>query len=473
MNTSSPSSDGVLADVAAALVDARGVVRWCSPAAADLLGRPADEIRGRSVLRLIADPAERPAALPSALPADGDRPGTGPGTGTARLTGGAGRAVTVRYRVLPTASPSRFLVLAVTADLDTETRQGTALLRALLTQDRIGFVLRDTELAVVRSNPGPDTFAGRPLTVGSRLADVMYPQDAAENEAALHGVLETGEPVVAREQRARTLGDPAAEWAFSVSALRLEDARGRPEGVAVMFTDATAHFEAARRLELRHRVSTAIGRSLDVARTAQDIADVLVPAFGDLAWIDLAEPVTVGDEPPRTFGGGDLHLRRTAVRSAHGDWPAELLPQGAVIPPFPDRPLIRMLQEGRAIALDRAALERGLADPAFLRVTIPDAGHSLAIAPLFARGLVLGVAAVWRTERPEPFDQQDTDLLSEVAAHAALAVDNARRYTREHRAAVALQQRLLPRATTRTTTLETAGHYLPATDGAEIGGDWF
>ncbi|WP_407917793.1 PAS domain-containing protein, partial [Kitasatospora sp. NE20-6] len=463
------SEDGVLADVAAALVDARGVVRWCSPAAADLLGRPADEIRGRSVLRLIADPAERPAALPSALPADGDRPRTG----TARLTGGAGRTVTVRYRVLPTASPSRFLVLAVTADLDTETRQGTALLRALLTQDRIGFVLRDTELAIVRSNLDSAAFEGLLFATGSRLPEGVEPQDAAKAEAALHDVLETGEPVVARELRARTRGHPAAEWAFSVSALRLEDARGRPEGVAVMFTDATAHFEAARRLELRHRVSTAIGRSLDVARTAQDIADVLVPAFGDLAWIDLAEAVTVGDDPPRTFGGGDLQLRRTAVRSAHGDWPAELFQPGAVIPPFPDSPLIRLFQQGRAVVADRATLERALADPAFLRSAAPDAGHSLAIAPLFARGLVLGVAAVWRTERPEPFDQQDTDLLSEVAAHAALAVDNARRYTREHRAAVALQQRLLPRATTRTTTLETAGHYLPATDGAEIGGDWF
>ncbi|WP_405015323.1 SpoIIE family protein phosphatase [Kitasatospora sp. NBC_01539] len=465
MSAFSTSDDGVLADVAAALVDARGVVLWCSPAAAGLLDRPAGGIRGRSVLRLFADPAERPTALPAA--------GDTPGTRTARLTGGSGRAVAVRYRVLPTASPARFLVLAVAADRDARAEEGTALLRALLAQDGIGFVLRDTELAIVRSNLDAAAFEGLPFATGSRLPEGVQAQDAVKAETALRDLLETGEPVVARELRATTRGNPAKEWSFSVSALRLENARGRPAGVAVMFTDATAHFEAARRLELRHRVSTAIGRSLDVGRTAQDIADVLVPAFGDLAWIDLAEPVMVGDDPPKAHGGGDLHLRRAAVRTAHGDWPANLFPEGAVIPPFPDSPLIRLFQEGRAVVADRADLERALTDPVFLRAAAPDAGHSLAVAPLFARGVVLGVAGVWRTERPEPFDRRDTELLTEIAAHAALAVDNARRYTREHRAAAALQQRLLPRATTRTATLETAGHYLPAAGGAEIGGDWF
>ncbi|MFC8453155.1 SpoIIE family protein phosphatase [Kitasatospora sp. NPDC057223] len=465
MSAFSTSNGGVLADVAAALVDARGVVVWWSSAAAELLGRPAAEVCGRSVLRLVADRAQSPAALP----ADGGLPCTG----TARLTGGSGEAVAVGYRVLPTASPARFLVLAVDADRAAEAHQGAALLRALLAQGRIGFVLRDTDLAVVRSNLRSAVYDGLPFLAGSRLRDIMHEEDAADAEAALRGLLETGEPVVAREQRARALGHPAEEWAFSVSALRLDDDRGRPEGVAVLFTDATAHFEAAHRLELRHRVSTAIGRSLDVGRTAREIADVLVPAFGDLAWVDLAEAVLVGDEPPRISGAGDLHLRRIAVRSGHGDWPSALFQQGAAIPAFPDSPLIRLFQEGRAVAVDRVTLESTLADPAFLRAAAPEAGHSLVVAPLFARGMVLGVAAVWRTERPEPFNGQDTDLLSEIAAHAALAVDNARRYTREHRAATALQQRLLPRAATRTSTLETAGHYLPAAGGAGIGGDWF
>ncbi|GAA4836180.1 ATP-binding SpoIIE family protein phosphatase [Kitasatospora terrestris] len=462
---SSPSGDGVLADVATALIDARGIVVSWSTTAAELLGRSAAEVLGRSILRLVTDRDDLMPALPA--------PGGQPLHGTARLTDGSGGTVTVRYRVLPTASPGRALLLAVPADRAAEAADGTALLRALLGQDRIGFVLRDTGLAVLRSNRPPAASGRLPVDAGSRPADVMHPQDAAESEAVLRGVLETGVPVAAREQRVRALGDPAEEYSFSVSALRLEDGRGRPGGVAVLLTDATAHFRAARRLELRHRVSSTVGRSLDVARTAQDLADALAPAFGDLAWVDLADAVLRGDEPPRTFGGGDMHLRRAAVHAASGHWPAELIRKGEAIPPFPDRRMIRVLQEGRAVVVDRATLERGLADPDFVRATAPEKGHSLAVAPLFARGLVLGVAAVWRAERPEPFDRQDADLLTEIAAHAALAVDNARRYTREHRAAVALQRRLLPRATTRTSTLETAGHYLPATGGAGIGGDWF
>ncbi|TXS19857.1 GAF domain-containing protein [Streptomyces sp. ms191] len=464
MRSTSPGDDGLLADVATALIDARGVVVSWSDAASRLLAREAEDVRGRSVLRLVADPAGLPRGLPEA---DG-----GPLDGTVRLGGGAGQ-VDVEYRVLPTASPDRFLVLAVPADRAADVRHGTTLLRALLAQDAIGVVLRDTDLAVVRTNRTPGLFGEVPYRTGTRLADVMHAEDAAKAEASLREVLATGEPVVNRKQRVRSLATPSAEWDFSVSAVRLEDGGGRPDGVVVLLTDATEQFQAAHRLELRHRMASTVGRSLDIIRTAQDIADVLVPAFGDLAWVDLAADVLNGDEPSKTFGGGDLNLRRAAVCPGDAPWAPELLQPGASIPPLPDRPLVRLLQQGRAVTVDRATLEHGLADPDFVRATAPEKGHSLAVAPLFARGLVLGLAAVWRTERPEPFDQRDVDLLSEVASHAALAVDNARRYTREHRAAVALQEHLLPQAVTRTTVLETAGHYLPASGGAEIGGDWY
>ncbi|MGW4736339.1 ATP-binding SpoIIE family protein phosphatase, partial [Streptomyces shenzhenensis] len=104
---------------------------------------------------------------------------------------------------------------------------------------------------------------------------------------------------------------------------------------------------------------------------------------------------------------------------------------------------------------------------------IPITQRPWVAAPLFARGLLLGSIDIWRTERCAPFDQQDAELLAEIASRAALSVDNARRYTREHRAAVALQQRLLPQATTDSRAADTAGVYVPAGGGAEISGDWF
>ncbi|WP_250283644.1 MULTISPECIES: SpoIIE family protein phosphatase [unclassified Frankia] len=94
-------------------------------------------------------------------------------------------------------------------------------------------------------------------------------------------------------------------------------------------------------------------------------------------------------------------------------------------------------------------------------------------APLYARGLLLGLVTVWRTGSAPVFDREDRKLLLEIASRAALGVDNARRYTRERRAAVALQRGLLPRAGTDTLAAQTAGVYLPAGRGCEVSGDWY
>ncbi|MFD8198067.1 SpoIIE family protein phosphatase [Streptomyces sp. NPDC059701] len=446
--------------VAAALIDRRGVVVGWPRAAEDLVQRPAAEVLHRSVLRLLADPDVVPT-------------GRLPDSGTTTLRSGPGKIIPVRYRVDGLRNPVLSLVLAVAADQASEAEWDAALSRALLEQSRIGFVLRDTDLAVVRSNLSRSALAGPPLPVGSRFSDTMHPADAAGVEAELRAVLQTGVPLAAHEQRVRSALPPYVEWSLSVSAVRTEDACGRPTGVAVLFTDATEHWQAERRRELRHHASADIGGTLDISRTAEEIVDTLVPDFADVAWVDLGNAVLRGDEPPKTFGGGDLHLRRAAVRSANGRWPPGLLRPGATVPPFPNVPMVRELQEGRAIVIDRETLRQGLADPDHLRLAAPEGGHSMIAAPLFARGLVLGLVAAWRTDRPDPFEEEDAALLSEIAAHSALGVDNARRYTREHRAAVALQRRLLPQAFTSTRVMETTGAYRPASGGAEIGGDWF
>ncbi|MFJ9543928.1 SpoIIE family protein phosphatase [Streptomyces sp. NPDC101225] len=258
-----------------------------------------------------------------------------------------------------------------------------------------------------------------------------------------------------------------------VLAAPLEDTKGRPIGAAALLTDDTEQWRARRNLELRHRASALIGTSLDVKRTAQHLADILVPALGDMAWVELAEAVVDGDEPPKVLGGGELHLRRAAVASADGRWPAKLLQPDAALPPLPDLPMVRSLQQGKVFTLSDPAKVGQVGGQEMSRLFVPDHAHSIAAAPLFARGLMLGSVALWRTSRPEPFDQEDAELLGEIASRAALSVDNARRYTREHRAAVALQQRLLPRAINDMPSAETAGFYLPAAGGVEIGGDWF
>jgi serine phosphatase RsbU (regulator of sigma subunit) len=64
-------------------------------------------------------------------------------------------------------------------------------------------------------------------------------------------------------------------------------------------------------------------------------------------------------------------------------------------------------------------------------------------------------------------------LASDLAARAAVCIDNARLYTREHTTAVTLQRSLLPRDIPRVPGLEIARRYQPASRTAEVGGDWF
>ncbi|CAM5313051.1 histidine kinase [Streptomyces avidinii] len=91
--------------------------------------------------------------------------------------------------------------------------------------------------------------------------------------------------------------------------------------------------------------------------------------------------------------------------------------------------------------------------------------------PLRARGVVLGMTGYWRGQDSPPFDEEDVSFAEELTARAALSVDNARRYTREHNMAVTLQRSLLPRGVPEQSAVEVAHRYLAAQAG--VGGDWF
>src|SRR5260221_12297087 len=93
--------------------------------------------------------------------------------------------------------------------------------------------------------------------------------------------------------------------------------------------------------------------------------------------------------------------------------------------------------------------------------------------PLIARGITLGVALLGGAEHPEPYDEADVRLVSDLASGAAVHIDNARLYTREHEAAVTLRRSLLPRDIPQVPGLDIAYRYQPASRAAQVGGDWF
>ncbi|MFD9408181.1 SpoIIE family protein phosphatase [Streptomyces sp. NPDC059989] len=230
-----------------------------------------------------------------------------------------------------------------------------------------------------------------------------------------------------------------------------------------------------RRTGLSQAAAASLGASLDVTEMAETLVSLLVPDFADLATVDLAEPVLVGDEPPHLDASGDVRLRRTAAAQSPGISAEDLLPVGEALPPVPDNDVMRPLMAGRPVLVsDVSVLRTALGvDPEILLLFVPNEAHSSVAVPLYARGLILGCVTVWRCQLPSAFSEEDAALLQDVASRAALGVDNARRYTREHRSALALQRSLLPHSALNVAAADTVGVYQPAGGRVGAGGDWF
>ncbi|GAA2133219.1 SpoIIE family protein phosphatase/ATP-binding protein [Kitasatospora kazusensis] len=224
---------------------------------------------------------------------------------------------------------------------------------------------------------------------------------------------------------------------------------------------------AGNRLALLYEAGVGIGTTLDVVRTAEELARVAVPGLADFVTVDLADPVLQGDEPT----GTGMDLRRVTVNGIREDHP--FYPPGRLIAFVPSTPQARGFGSGRSQVVPDLSVAHGwqVQDPEWTRRIIEYGVHSLITVPLAARGIILGVANFWRSQKPEPFDDEDRSLAEELVTRAAVSVDNARRYTREHAMAVTLQRSLLPRALPAQSALDVAHRYLPAQSG--VSGDWF
>ncbi|MFF9197688.1 SpoIIE family protein phosphatase [Streptomyces sp. NPDC014779] len=450
--------------IAGALVDGRGRVAAWTPEARKLLGRTAAEVVGRPVRALLADPAawrelvrrnahgarEGEAVLRSGRGEDvpvvfqtfglgeaGSGPETTAGPGTGAAAGGGA----------PEDGGPGCFVLVAPARLAAGWFQDHAFIRELFLQDRVGLAVLDPELRLLRTNTHLLPYTGVPSDLRARrLSDFLWPEDAAAVEEKLRRVLTTGLPLVQAEELLRTLEDPGGGVTIAISAFRLQDPSGRVLGVTALFTDVTETRRAAERLALLHRATARVGGSLSVTDTARELAGALVPGLGDLAVVELADAVPLGEEPVPD-AEGRLLLRRTAVAGepGNGRGPHRWAPAPDVV----------------LVAVDEGE-------------TAPADGHPVRMtAPLRARGTLLGRLTVGRRAALGRYADADRDLLREVADRAALALDNARRFTREHRAAVGLQRSMLPPTQTETPAVTTSGVYLPAETRTGVGGDWF
>jgi serine phosphatase RsbU (regulator of sigma subunit)/anti-sigma regulatory factor (Ser/Thr protein kinase) len=349
-----------------------------------------------------------------------------------------------------------------------------AVSRALLARENAGLVITDVNLRVLESNVKPTMFGGAGMPLGSLIHEFFSAQDASEVERRLRQVVEEGMVLSGLKVGAPALSPDGRPGVVSLTAARLEKADGKAIGLVIDLQNVSEQDYAQQRLQLLHRAADEIGASLDVQRTTQDLADLLVPAIADLAIVFLVDSVFIGEEAPELPGVEHHHLQCAAVQS-RGTWPSGMISPGEELPYLPAAPtVLTVLQHGNAIVTNAHELTTiyGEQSPLVSKV-IPPGGRSAVVTPLVARGLALGSVVIWRTEREAAFDSEDAQLLLEIASRAALSVDNARRFTREHRAAVSLQRSLLPASHAQVTAAQTAGVYRPATSRPGVGGDWF
>ncbi|MFD1312127.1 SpoIIE family protein phosphatase [Streptomyces kaempferi] len=465
--------------VAIALVDANGAVIGWTRAAQQLVGYSAAEAVGRPatvVLPSIPTDVSGTSVFGERYHARGDWSGRA----EVRHRDGHKRHVTLRLSLL-IGQEGRFLWLVSATEIAMlSSRAANGSVReSLLTRRPIGIVIRDRELRCTFVNDVMERQDG--IVCDERLGHGRTKStpdlETEALEAAMQHVIKSGIPTIHEYQ-----AGPAArrgEQAFSVSLSCIEDAEGHALGVCCMSVDITASQRSRERLAILSEGSIRIGSTLDVMQVGQELAELAVPLLADCTIVDLAESFALGEEPSALTDlamGHNRAFRRVGLASvSQGNPEAAWAPGEATFIPSAS-PFASALSCGRSYlepvvdTSTRTWLEQ---DPVRARKIQENSVHSLMGVPICARRVVVGVVLFLRTKDPVPFAEDDLLLAEELVSRAALSLDNARRYAREHATALALQRDLLPHRLTGGLAVEVASRYLPASRDGGVGGDWF
>nr|WP_189785533.1 SpoIIE family protein phosphatase [Streptomyces capitiformicae] len=452
-------------DAATATISPEGVVMGWSEGARRLLGHRAAEVVGRPAADLLV-PVERAGPAGSSLIDLRDSPEW---SGTTALRHRDGHGVEVALRAYPSldgeGGVQGYVVTATTTAASADSRS-SAVAPALVEWSHA-----QSPLAMSLFTWGPQ---------GWRLDEATWgepPEEAAEESflRLVRQVADEGRPMRYERTAPGPFSSRQQAWFTEMWPVRDPDT-GQVCGVGTATFDSSEEHWARQRLALLNEAGARIGTTLNVSRTAQELADVAVPRLADFVSVDLLDSVLQGEEPAPGPLDSAVRLRRVAHQSTYEGVPEAAVALGALdaYPPF--SPPARALATGKPLL-------SGLDDPDYLRWVEADGiriervrrfgFHSAMATPLRARGITLGVVFLARREGSKPFARDDLVLAEELAGRAAVGMDNARRYTRERTNALTLQRSLLPRDLPKQAAVEVAYRYLPAGAGAGVGGDWF
>jgi PAS domain S-box-containing protein len=112
-------------------------------------------------------------------------------------------------------------------------------------------------------------------------------------------------------------------------------------------------------------------------------------------------------------------------------------------------------------------------DPGLITLLTRLRADTVLSVPLLVGGRSAGVLALARDAGRPPFAETDIAVVEEFAHRLSDALTAADAFARSHTIAETLQRSLLPGTLPDIAGLELAARYLPASDGAHVGGDWY
>jgi PAS domain S-box-containing protein len=288
--------------------------------------------------------------------------------------------------------------------------------------------------------------------------DFVHPDD----REAVIGLLGAESPE--GEFRIRRAGDGSYRWHL-VRWHYVNDPNGVRSYHVGTGTDVHERHLAAQEQAFLLEASRTINSSLELEPTLRSVVRSGVAGFADWCEIDL-------------FGREGIVTRAFA----HADPQMEAALQGLVGRVHDADPtehyerIESALRAGRTL-FTRYVLEEMseavVRDPRMLELYRRAGVASSIIVPLHSRERVLGWIVFMRTDPARAYAESDLEPAEEFTRRAALAIDNAQLFGREHRVADAMQAASLPRKLPKVPNVDMHAIYVPGGSEAQIGGDWY
>jgi PAS domain S-box-containing protein len=354
--------------------------------------------------------------------------------------------------------------------------------RRLFEASIVGIILVD-ETTILEANDAfleMTGYAREDLKAGqARWTDMTPPEWAEADELAWHQVYETGVIAPFEKEFIRKDGNrvpiilaatmlqanPYQAVCFVLDTT--ERKRAEVERIRLLEQEQAAREEAEtarEQLAFLLRASGLLSASLDYEQTLSQVATLVVPRLADWASIQVLEE--------------DGTLRSLAI--AHVD-PAKVEMAEELQRRYPtdmsaSYGVPQVIRTGRAEVVPEilpAMLDEVGLDDELRRIVEELQLRSTMIVPLAARGRVFGAITLVWAESGRTYTQDDLPLVEELAARAALAIDNARLFQERDHIAVALQRSLLPPELPSIPNVELAARYRASGAGNEVGGDFY